>query len=84
MIKLMQSEDKHHNYDDLTYKNTKIALAIMTEANIPEIGHVNVPFFSMINAVTTLRELKEQLNYKDARMMFIPSSAPLYRVKNKT
>lgn len=84
MIKLMQSEDKHHNYDDLTYKNTKIALAIMTEANIPENGHVNVPFFSMINAVTTLRELKEQLNYKDARMMFIPSTAPLYRVKNKT
>lgn len=84
MIKLMQAENKHYNYDDLTYKNTKIALAIMTEANIPKNGHVNVPFFSMINAVTTLRELKEQLNYQDARMMFIPSSKPLYHVKNKT
>lgn len=49
-----------------------IVVAIITSKPLEASQHANLPFFSKVNAVTTLKHIKEGLSYKEASMMYIP------------
>lgn len=55
----------------LNSEDCSVVLAITTKKPIPEDLYVNIPFFSKINAVTTINYIKNQLGYSNAGLMFI-------------
>lgn len=61
-------------YDDsfkyLTYSDCIVTMAIITEKEIPSDGLLKIPFFSMVNVVRTVEQIKNW-GYKNVGLMFI-------------
>lgn len=74
IIKKMNEQNPHGNYDLLQFNESKVIIAIITNREIPENGYVKLPFFSKVNAVSTLRHIKDRLGYKEVGMMFIETN----------
>lgn len=81
IINKIKELDKNNKYNKShEKKDYTVIIAIMTIKKIIENQHIDLPFFSKINLVKTIDSIKG-LGYKDVRVMYIHSSAPLYNKK---
>jgi uncharacterized protein (TIGR04141 family) len=71
IIRKMNEQNPQKNYEILQYNETKVIIAVITNREIPANGHVKLPFFSKVNAVSTLRYIKDRLGFNEVGMMFI-------------
>lgn len=52
-------------------EDIKVVVAIITSKELMESGHANLPFFSKVNAVSTLEYIKNSLRFQNASMTYI-------------
>ena len=70
-----EAEVKNLNIDKLntlSFRDCEVTMAIITEKKVPVNGRVNIPFFSMVNVVRTIEQIKNW-GYKRVGVMFIES-----------
>jgi uncharacterized protein (TIGR04141 family) len=78
IIEKISDFDVDKDYDkDKDKSNHSVIIAIMTVKKLESGEHAKLPFFSKINLVKTIETIKG-LGYKNAKVMYIYSSAPLY------
>lgn len=52
-------------------EDLNVVIGIITSKDLEKNGHANLPFFSKVNAVSTLNYIKNNLKFKSASMMYI-------------
>jgi uncharacterized protein (TIGR04141 family) len=70
VIKILQPLSPKKEFKKLDYSDCKVSMAIITEKEIPKDGIVKIPFFSMVNVVRTVNQIKKW-GYKGVGLMFI-------------
>ncbi len=73
IIEKMKQQKNLAIYNDLSYLNCSIAIAIISNKEIPGDGFIEIPFFSKVNAVKTINMITSNLGYKNVKLMFIPT-----------
>lgn len=76
--KMKEADDSF--VDDSDKQIYSIIIAIMTVKALQANEHCELPFFSKLNLVSTIEKIRK-LGFKSVKVMYIYSSAPLYRTE---